>query len=240
MFTEYFAEKGRELQEKLKEQIQKRGLELPAKEKDLRIYRDLFHFIRDHIPQGFSLASGRVRNKRHMLSRSCDMVIYRKFCPSIIEMAGNFVLAESVHAFLSIETDLRSNHIVTHAGMTNAIKSLYADSQTDTAPGNFLPIFSLFFAYQSALPLLSHKKVLDNYAQDKAVAATHQTDIICVLDQGMIIKDWEAGRYKVIETGPDTLMWFFILLLEYLDRDGQMRFNPREYIKNTKTYNEYE
>ena len=64
-------------------------------------------------------------------------------------------------------------------------------------------------------------------------------DLICVLDRGILIKDWErAGRFKVVETETDTLMWFYIILLEYIDREGRFQWNLRDYIKNTREYGE--
>ena len=64
--------------------------------------------------------------------------------------------------------------------------------------------------------------------------------MLCVLDQGLLVKDWEAGgEYKAVETGSDTLMWFYILLLEYLDRENKLDLNLRDMIKTTKEYKEY-
>jgi hypothetical protein len=64
--------------------------------------------------------------------------------------------------------------------------------------------------------------------------------MICVLDQGIVLKDWEnGGAYRGIETANDTLMWFYILLLEYLDRDGSLGFDPRSYVREPKEYREF-
>jgi len=55
----------------------------------------------------------------------------------------------------------------------------------------------------------------------------------------LIVKDWESGGYRAVETGKDTLMWFYVLLMEYLDRDGKVGFDAREYIKSSREYKEY-
>ena len=58
MFTEYFTRQSQLLIDGLREQQEKRGIQLPGKEKDLNIFRDLYNFFKDHLPPHFSLATG--------------------------------------------------------------------------------------------------------------------------------------------------------------------------------------
>ncbi len=62
--------------------------------------------------------------------------------------------------------------------------------------------------------------------------------MVCVLNEGIIIKDWETQTYKIIETREDTLMWFYILFVEFLDRDSRLRLDLRKYLKEEKQYAE--
>ena len=243
MFSKYFEEQSVRLHESLVLNLDKRGIQLPGKEKDLTIYKELFTFIREHIPSEFSLATGRIRNNRHILNKNCDMLIYKKWCQKFLEMSGGYILSDFVHVYMGLEADLTTEGVFNHSNMTNAVKSLYALGETDgetVDPERIIPLYSVLFAYKSSIPLLSHKKAISDAAEEKSLPLNHMMDMICVLDQGLIIRDWEKnGSYRVIETGKDTLLWFYTLLLEYLDRDGTVGLDPRKYIKDEKEYEEY-
>ena len=239
MFTEYFANQALGLRQALHKNLEKKGIQLPGKEKDLNIYREFYDFIREHIPEHFSLATGKVRGKKHILNRNIDLLLYKKWIPRLIELSGGYVLADALYAFMSIETDLSTAALITHAVRTNAIKSLYRATM-EGEDERFIPMFSVLFAYKSSIPLLSHKVAIKDTSREKGIELFYEIDMICILDQGLLIKDWENnGEYKVVETGEDTLLWFYILLLEYLDRDEKLEFNMRNYIKTSKEYKEY-
>lgn len=241
MFTEYFVQKANFLQTSFKDAKEERGgaAVLSKREKDVRIYKEFFDFLREHLPHHFSLATGKVRSLKHLLNRNCDVLIYNKWCPKVLEMTGGYVLSDFLYAFMTIENDLNTQAIVTHSALTRAVKSLYATSK-ETKPNEIIPLFSILFAYNSSIPLLSHKVAMKDAAKEKEIELNHEIDMVCVLDQGIIVKDWEQmGDYNVIETGADTLMWFFVLLMEYLDRDGKVGFDLRSLIKNPKEYKEY-
>ncbi|MCB1166892.1 MAG: hypothetical protein KDK33_12100 [Leptospiraceae bacterium] len=240
MFSEYFARQSVELEQSLAKRLSARGTAtLPGKEKDLRIYKEFYEYVRDLLPPSFSLGMGKVRSRKHVLNRTVDIIIFQKWCKRFLELTGGYVLADQIFAFGSLETDLETRHIYNHASITEAVKTLYAQD-IGLGDTDLVPAYSILFAFKSSLPLLSHKKALEDIAVEKDIALNRETDLLCVLGQGIIVKDWEnQGEFKVIETGEDTLMWFYILLLEYLDRDGNLGFDPRGYIKENKEYHEY-
>ncbi len=238
MFTEYFAKQSHTLSEGLKANLDKRGIQLPGKDKDINIYRDLFTFFKEHLPSEFSLATGKVRGKKHLLNKNCDLLIYKKWCQNFLAMAGGYVVSDFLYAFMSLETDLTTASVITHATMTNAVKSLYK-GEREFAENQVIPVFSTIFAYRSSVPIMSHRVAIQGASRERGISVNHEMDMICILNQGLIIKDWESGGgYKIVETGDDTLLWFYILLLEYLDRDGAVGINARDYIKNAKVYKE--
>lgn len=239
MFSEYFAKKSKELQYTLKQKIDARGAHIPGKEKDVRIYKELYDFLRDHVPTQYAMAMGKVRNKKHVLNRNCDLLIYNKWCKKFLEMSGGYVPIDSLYSFLTIETDLTTEMLLNHASHTEAVKALFA-SDGSYGTEEIVPVFSVLVSYKSSLPLVSHQKAIEDVSRERNISLNHETDMVCILGQGLIVKDWESGgNYRVIETGDDTLMWFYVLLLEYLDRDGKLGFDPRKYMTETKTYNEY-
>ena len=240
MFSEYFAHQTEELKGALDKRLSARGTAtLPGKEKDLRIYKEFYEYVRDLLPPLFSIGMGKVRSQKHVLNRTVDFIVFQKWCKRFLELTGGYVLADQIFAFGTIETDLETRHIYNHASITEAVKTLYAQDN-ELGDNDLVPCYSILLSFKSSLPLLSHKKALEDIAVEKDIALNRETDLLCVLGQGIIVKDWEnQGNFKVIETGEDTLMWFYILLLEYLDRDGNLGFDPREYIKENKEYREY-
>jgi len=242
MFSDYFILKSAELSNALNQNLEKRGIQLPGREKDLTIYKELFSFLREHIPESYSLATGRVRNKKHILNKNCDMLIYKKWCQKFLEMTGGYILSDFIYAFINIEIDLTTEMVFENMNMTNAMKSLYElDNIADSSDSmKLIPLYSILFAYRSSIPLISHKVAIGDSSRENSISMNHLVDLIVVLDQGIIVKDWESGgSYKVIETGKDTLMWFYILLLEFMDRDRSLGFDPRKYIKEEKLYDEF-
>ncbi|MDH5657555.1 MAG: hypothetical protein OEZ34_16695 [Spirochaetia bacterium] len=239
MFENYFSEKSQELSTSLSQNLEKRGIQLPGKEKDLTVFKELFTFLKEHLPDHYSLATGRVRNTKHVLNKNCDILIYNKWCQKFLDMTGGYILSDFVNLVINIEIDLTTEMIFDNANTVNALKSLY-ELENNIESDQVIPLYSVLFSYRSAIPLLSHKIAIGDSARENSISVNHQHDLIVVLDQGIIIKDWETGGgYKVIETGKDTLLWFYILLLEYMDRDGKLGFDPRKYINEEKVYDEF-
>ncbi|MCB1316832.1 MAG: hypothetical protein KDK27_12800 [Leptospiraceae bacterium] len=238
MFTEYFTKQATTLEKALKSNLQQRGVQLPAREKDINVFQEFYDFLNEHIPGGYTLATGKVRNKKHLLNRNCDLLIYKKWCQRYLELTGGYVLSDSLYAFMSLEADLNAANLQTHANLTRAMKSLYM-GDPDTEEQNIIPLYSVMFAYDTSSDMPALRESLQNFSREKEIPVNQEIDLICVLNKGLMIKDWEsAGGYKIVETGNDTLMWFYILLIEYLDRDGEFELNLRDYIKNTREYNE--
>ncbi|MCS7204304.1 MAG: hypothetical protein NZ853_01255 [Leptospiraceae bacterium] len=236
MFEKYFIQQSNWLQESLNKRLEKKGISIPEK-KDLSIFKEFFDFIKEHIPIGFSLAMGKIRNKTHVYGKNVDLIIYKKWTKSLLKLSGGYILVDHIYAFLSIEQELSTDSLIQHIEMTNSIKTMYAmDYELDES--RIIPVYSILFAYKSRIPLLSHKLTLINASHEKEIPPTKEVDLICVLDQGVIIKDWEMGIFKIIETKEDTLMWFYIMLIEYLDRDNEIKVDLRRYIREVKEYAE--
>lgn len=239
MFEEYFHKQSEALRKSLKEN-QKEGDEGAKKKgKDLKSHIELYNFIKNHIPSHFAVSNGKVRNKKHILNKNCDLLIYHKWVPKVMEMMGGYILSDFLYAAMSIENTVSQDGIAQHATLTNALKTLYA-GDLDTPENRIVPMYSILFGYHTDMTLRSLRTAIGEIAVDKEIPVNHQIDMICILDRGIIIKDWESGgEYKIVETENDTLMWFYILLLEFLDRDGKVAFDVRDYIKVSREYKEY-
>jgi hypothetical protein len=238
MDTAYFRNKTEELSSSLIKNLEKKGIQLPEKEKDLTVYKEFYTFLREHLPEHFSLATGKVRGVKHVLNVSCDLLIYRKWCQKFLNMFGGYIPADYIYALVSIDGDLTEKGLNSHCNLTNAVKSLYKKIKEDEGKvAEIIPLYSMLFAYRSGNSLLTLRTSIKEYAEKKSIEINHEPDLVCILDQGIMVKDWESGgNYKIIETGDDTLLWFFILLVEMLDRDGSAGMEPRKYLKEEREY----
>ena len=71
------------------------------------------------------------------------------------------------------------------------------------------------------------------------IAETLQFEILVVINQGIVIRDWHQKTYVSLETGEDTMVYFFILMNEYLDAERESELDFRKYVKTDRSYNEY-
>ena len=238
MFTEYFHKKSLALTKSLKAALKKQGVKGPGKKKDPNLFKDFYTFLREHLPEEYKIATGKVRNKKHLLNRSCDVLIYNKWCEKYLELTGGYVLADSLYAFLSLDTDANKASLQTHLNMSRALKSLYA-IEKEIADHAIIPVYSVQICYTSRIDLPTIVEHLSEISKAKEIPNNQQCDMVVVLDKGIVVKDYEeGGSYKAIATEKDTLMWFYILFMEYLDRDGKFKLDLRDYIKQDEEYSE--
>ena len=242
MFSNHFIEQSELLEKSLEKAVtkylSKKSTNSVEKEKDLRVYEGVYQFLQKHLPENCSLSSGRIRNQKQILKKNCDVVLYRKWCESYLEMTGGYVLSEDLYAFMSLEMDLNIQNLSNHINLTKATKTLYTNFENDKVHV-IIPLYSIFFSYNTDLSLTQIKKELNKVIEKKEIALNQQLDLICILNHGLIIKDWEnGGTYRGIQTGKDTLMWFFVILTEYLDQKERTSISFRDYIKEGREYSE--
>ena len=239
MFSDYFIQLSDQLKKDQAERARKAGQKKTrVKEKDIGQYEGFYQFLKEHLPSFFEISPGGVRSRRHLMNRMVDLLIYHKKLPRIQEMSGGFVLSEFLYSFLSVEANLTAKSLSTHIAMTNALKTLVR-LDTGAPEDHMIRVYSVLFAYETEDSLDHIRTGLLKISSEKDIPVSGETDLVCVLGRGMIIKNCENGSYQIIETEEDTLMWFYILLLEYLDRDGTVGFEARQYVKQEKEYRQY-
>lgn len=239
MFSDYFIQLSDQLKRDVsgkagKTEAKKKG----SREKNQKDVETFISFLQSHLPDFFSVSTGKVRSKKHFLNRGIDVLVYHKKLPMIEAMSGGYILSEYLYSFLSVEAELTARALSTHVAMTNALKTLYR-METGEGEDRIVKLYSILFAYDTEDSLDHIRTALLKVSSEKDIPVNGEADMVCVLNKGLIIKDWENGSYQVIETAEDTLMWFYILLLEYLDRDGAVGFDPRSYVKQEKDYRQY-
>ncbi len=239
MFSDYFIEYSKSLKLSLEKNRSEAEVSSKTRGKGLKAYNDFFRFLKDHIPETYVLANGKVRNKQHILNKSCDLLIYNKYTPKILDMAGGYILADLVYGFMSLDYSLNQAAMESHSTLTGALKTLYRMDKpiADNEP---VPLYSIHFIYNNELSLADYRDYIRKNSSARGMPINAELDLAVVLDQGIMIKNWEdRGRYLILETGPDTLQWFYILLMEFLDRDGANPIDFREMIRTPKRYQEY-
>ncbi len=236
MFSEYFVEQSKHLLHSLEKGT---GSVKKEKTKDLKQFNEFYRFLKDHIPADLTLAKGKVRNKKHLLNKSCDVLIYEKFVPKILEMGGGYVLADLILAFMTIDEEINARSIDTHLNLTSALKTLYRMDRV-IADNIIIPMYSMHFVYNTGIGLEKYRERIYDFSEAKGIPVNSQPDLICVINDGLMMKNWEnRGQYVILETGEDTLLWFFILMMEYIDRNNSMPLDLRGLLKVNKRYNEY-
>lgn len=237
MFTDYFIQQNGVLKESLQANLEAAGR--TKKGKSLKSFNEFYRFLKDHIPSDFSLATGKVRSKKHLLNKNIDVLIHNRVIPKMLELAGGYVPVDHLYAFMTLDQTITEKTLEHKSSLTNAVKTLYR-MEHDTGDYEIIPVFSIHMGYDSEVSLDDYRSILGDLGREGNIPINAEVDLVSVLDQGILLKNWEqGGRYTVLETKEDTLMWTFILLLEYLDRDGKVGFDPRQYIRNPKHYEEY-
>ena len=240
MFSNYFEDISKELKTKLKKRlsIASQSSQAEAKESEHELYKDLFLFFKEHFPEGLHVGPGKIRGKSHLLPKEVDCIFYKKWSNKLIEMCSGWHLIDYVIGIMSVERKLSTQALVNHINLSQAIKTLYAKT-FNIKDNDYIPLCSFLWAYDNTIPLLSHQKAIYDAQEEKKVPFNCEMDMVVILDKGIILKDWENGKFKVIETGKDSMMWGYIIMMEYLGLDRSIPFSARDFIKRTEDYVEY-
>lgn len=235
MFSEYFQDISKNLVASLEKNL-KETEGKPGPRKKSKVYGEFYLFLKEHLPSYFTMATGKVRNKKHLLNKSADILVYRKPVPKILDMIGGYVYVDLLYSFLNVEKECNESNLNGFLALTSALKTLYR-LEHGLAENEIVKIYSVQFSYSSEMSLEEIRHELHRLSVEQQNSVTDEPDMMVIMDQGIVIKNWEnGGEYNIIETKEDTLMWFYILLLEFLDRDETVGFDPRSFVRDEKEY----
>ncbi len=103
---------------------------------------------------------------------------------------------------------------------------------------SLIPAFII--AYHTSMSLPELKDFVTNFYISKSVEFAYEFDILVIFNVGIVVKDWKEKRsFIALETGKDTLKWFFMLMNEYMDVERGMDLDFRSYVKRQDKYKEY-
>ena len=111
----------------------------------------------------------------------------------------------------------------------------YAEAESERP---VIPAFII--ARDTTIKFPELKNTIVEHYMSKSIDHLFEVDIMAILGKGVVVKDWREKRsYIAIETGKDTMMWFFILMSEYLDVERGADMDLRFYVNHAQKYNEY-
>ena len=239
MFSKYFSQQQTSILKSKKNTPVKKPNQA-SKTKNLKAYRSFFSFLKDHLPYEYALATGKVRNHQKILSKNCDLLVYKKWCDAYLELSGGYVIVDDIYAFMTVEMAASPASLRAHVNLTSAMKNLKSSEiDAEKKQEELIPIYSVYFSYSSLQQLPDVKEALLSLCEEKKIPINERPDILCILDQGILVRDWEkGGDYRGLLTENETLMWFYILFLEHIDVKGGLSINLRNFVKSNRVYDE--
>lgn len=167
-----------------------------------------------------------------------DIVVYREYCRDIDKIMNGYIPYELIHGAFFVVNDLTKSSLADVFGRVSTVKKI--NHFTEEAGTFSIPSFVIANSSPD-YTLQEIKNDIMNYYMSKNVASESEFEIMMIHNGGLLIKDWHKGDHRFIglETGEDTMMWFFILMNEYLDVEREDVFDIRKYVRTDKTYNEF-
>ncbi len=200
-------------------------------------HKDLQEGLNQMLPSYLMLDSHKIIDPSGYSPEGIDFIAYKEFCRDIVTMMGGFIPCDLVYGMYHVASNLNKD------GLNDALKRVmqakkinrYTEGEIDAT---VIPAFVI--AYDTNFKFPELKDFLIDYYMSKNIDHSFEVDIIAILGKGLVIKDWREKRsFIALETGKHTLMWFFILMSEYLDVEKGKDFDLRNYVKHGEKYNEY-
>ncbi|MDR3237607.1 MAG: hypothetical protein LBT84_03805 [Spirochaetia bacterium] len=189
------------------------------------------------IPSAFSLAEAMPVDENGFAPEGADFLIFENYCADLVSMMEGYVPLELVHASCYLVPTLDKKTLLEALNRVVSVKKIkrYTDLEE-----NELRVPAFIIAGDGGYPVRDVKNDILNYYHNKNVEPECEFEILVILNKGIIVKNWREKRnYIALETEGDTLLWFFILMNEYLDVKRDIEMDFRKYIKADKTYTEY-
>jgi len=190
------------------------------------------------IPQKLRVGSLKPVDSSGFSPEGADLLVYREYCRDINKVMNGYMPFELIHGAFFIVNELTKSSLADVFGRVATVKKI--NHFTEEAGSYSIPSF-VVVNNNSDYTLLELKNDIMNYYMSKNLSSESEFEIMMIHNSGLLIKDWHKGDHRFIglETGEDTMMWFFILMNEYLDVERDDVFDIRKYVRTDKAYNEF-
>ena len=190
------------------------------------------------IPSELAIATARPVNTSGFSPDGADMLIFRKYCADILTIMNGYVPCELIHATVFFVPQLNRSSLAEVLNRVAVVKKISRFTEKTDEETVLIPAFIL--AAESDYDPMDLKNDIINYYMSKSVDHDCEMDIFFVMNRCLIMKNWREKRSFVgLETNDDSLMWFFILMNEYLEGMKSREIDFRKYIRHNVVYKEY-
>jgi hypothetical protein len=189
------------------------------------------------MPSGLRITQAKPIDATGFSPEGADYIVYREYCRDIAKLMNGYIPFELIHGAFFTIPELKKNTIADALNRVATVKKINRFSEEESEFS--VPCFIITGG--SDYTIMDVKNDVVNYYISKGVDSGSEFELMMVHNQGIIIKDWHSGNrnYVGLETGEDTLMWFYILITEYLSIEREEDFDLRKYIRSEKVYNEF-
>jgi hypothetical protein len=239
MFSKYFEELGKALLKTAATAKKGKGPKgkAAADKKAVPDISSLMKNLDGLIPSHTRVDSVKIIDPSGYSPEGIDFVVYRELYRGIREMMGGYIPLELVHGTFVVTAELNKDTVVDVLNRVIQAKKTGRFTETKEETG-LVPSFVI--SYGSNMDLAQLKNAIVDFYVSRGIEHFLECDIMLILNKGLVVKNWREKRsFLALETGRDSLMWFFILMNEYLDANKAIDFDLRSYVQHTEKYREY-
>jgi hypothetical protein len=199
--------------------------------------RVLEKFLKDYLPKRYSIGRGKVLAFNDSDSSQIDIIIYDRQRNSPLYTEDGFLAAgiESVYGVVEVKTTLNKNElidannkalsIITKPTLPSIIEH-HTPAGWSRETGQTKPPIATCFAFKSETSIDSIVKNLEELKQQN-----QNINFLClvgILDKGIIFPTDQG--WKVHKDDENALLYFLVMLIEYLNTVPDRQFKLRDYL----------
>lgn len=208
-----------------------RSLKGSKREKILR------NFLRDLLPQQYSLGDGEIFDSNGLISKQVDIIIHNSHMP-VFRYSKYLLLypIESVFGVCEVKTKLDKQSLKEAIENIQSVKKMKL-SKPSAFFGEFKErVYGAVFAYDASDANTIKDNLQDIYTELR-VPQEEKIDLICVLNKFIVLGDPKKHGFNaeenfvILDTKKDSLMWFAPIMINGFNKPISQEFNFFKYIK---------
>jgi hypothetical protein len=237
MLKEYFSTLQQHLAVQEVQGSKKATKKVKAKEqKEEFDAKKIMNLLQDIVPNDFIISDKKPVDASGYVPKTVDYIAYYKKWNIIDQMMNGHIPSELIYGTFHVVEKITPQQLPEILNNVALTKKLNKYSELEESV--LIPAFVIAGSCDIDMPQLKNA-ILDYYIE-RSIDTTLEFDIMMIVGKGVVIKDWrEKRKFVALETEEDTLLWFFILMNEYLDVDKKHSLDLRNYVKETRRYREY-
>jgi hypothetical protein len=188
----------------------------------------LQRFLCNHLPQRFTVSTGKVVSSDGRMSRQIDLIIHdRLWTPALVNAeAWNLVPVESVRAVICVKTTLDKPELKDSMEVIQSVRELPRQPALVEPSAKLLRPRGLIFSFRSSW---SSSEALDEAFKTllEGFDDSFRPNAACALDQAFVVRRPFTCATLLFAQHP--LLHFFLFLVKTLDRFPEYRVDLDRY-----------